>query len=523
MKARNLTAIALALLLGAHAVGCSDDGGPEQTNNSLADAGDDTGIHDTGDEDADLADVGEDTADDVGEPDVADGGDIGVDTDLDTGVDADLDTDADADAGDPPPPPDDVDPLGGYWSEDYSVAGLVGPDGGVVDALLHNETTDEIYAAGGFTYAGTTEVTNIARWDGTQWQALGNGLQISVYALAQDAGGTLYAAGSGGGGFIGPSSNDMYSWDGTQWTNFASAAPGSSKIYDMVALSNGDLIVAGDFSGIEGVQANNVARWDGTNWTAIDANNEPDDRVYDITETGEGFCIGGYFENIGSTAAKGVACWNGTAWAQAGSGIDGRVHALHSIGGSELLAAGQFRLDGAYGLAKFDGTSWQGHLGGVAGGMVTDVRMLHEGPSGEIYVGGTFDYVGPSRTYSANIAKIDGGNWTALDTGVREKSRFTTGSVVGVNAAVSLNNGDLVVGGFFTNASDAFAPNLATWDDTSWSTLVNTDRPYLGADATVSTYASGPNGELYAGGWFGHIGPNGTPRVPCTTARPGGR
>lgn len=528
MKARNLLVIAVALLLGGPTVGCSDDGNTDPTNNELVDAGDDAGNEDAGNEDA-----GDDTSDTDPQPDAADGGDDPDTSDAgsDVGEDGgDVGADADADTGEDvsPPPPDDVDPLGGYWSDDYSMPGMVGPGGGLVTAVLRDDSSDAVYAAGEFTYAGTAQAKNIARWDGTQWNALGSGLDITANALVKDSSGTLYAAGSGGGGGgigIGPSSNDMYTWDGTNWTPWASALPGRSTIHDMVVLSNGDIIVAGDFQGIDGVQINNVARYDGTVWTPIDPNNEPDDDVFDITVTANGFCIGGYFENIGTKAAKGAACWDGRGWSPIGAGIDGNVHALHSLGNGEFLAAGQFRVGSAYGLAKFDGSTWSGHAGGVAGGMVTNVRTLHEGPNGEIYVGGSFTYVGPNRINSSNIGRLDGTSWTALGTGVREKSRITNGMPLGVYAIASLGNGGILAGGFFTNASDAVAPNLAEWDGSQWSSYVNADSPYLGADGTVSTFAADANGDLYAGGWFGQIGTNGSAgisRFDGTTWQPMG-
>jgi hypothetical protein len=53
-----------------------------------------------------------------------------------------------------------------------------------------------LYAGGGFTNAGGNAVNYIAQWNGSNWSALGSGMNNGVSALAV-SGGTLYA----GGGF----------------------------------------------------------------------------------------------------------------------------------------------------------------------------------------------------------------------------------------------------------------------------------------------------------------------------------
>jgi hypothetical protein len=53
----------------------------------------------------------------------------------------------------------------------------------------------DLYAGGTFTTAGGSPATNIAKWDGTRWIALGSGMNNSVFALAV-SGSSLYAAGS---------------------------------------------------------------------------------------------------------------------------------------------------------------------------------------------------------------------------------------------------------------------------------------------------------------------------------------
>lgn len=96
----------------------------------------------------------------------------------------------------------------------YSVPGTDGdvravavlPDGSLV-------------AGGSFSTAGGVLVNKIARWNGSSWAPLGNGMNGSVSALA--------------------------------------------------LMPNGDVVAGGDFTTAGGMAANRVARWDGTAWSAL--------------------------------------------------------------------------------------------------------------------------------------------------------------------------------------------------------------------------------------------------------------
>ena len=43
---------------------------------------------------------------------------------------------------------------------------------------------DDVYVAGYFSQAGEVSANNIAKWDGTAWSALGDGVSSIVYAMA---------------------------------------------------------------------------------------------------------------------------------------------------------------------------------------------------------------------------------------------------------------------------------------------------------------------------------------------------
>src|SRR5439155_9530868 len=77
-----------------------------------------------------------------------------------------------------------------------------------------------LYAGGAFSTAGISCASNVARWNGTQWSALGSGTDGTVDALHtfdDGTGGELYAAGefTHAGGSL---ASCVAAWDGSSWS-----------------------------------------------------------------------------------------------------------------------------------------------------------------------------------------------------------------------------------------------------------------------------------------------------------------
>lgn len=529
MTTRRLAIISLALLMSAHAVACSDDGSNDAANNGgVVDAGPDTADNDTGSDDAgqdtdDASDISRDAADATDPDDAGDAADAHDPSDADdvapdAQTDAGADTGADADAG--PPPVDDRDPTGGFWSDDYSMPGLQGSSGARGYVLADDPGSDGFYVGGIFEVAGGATATNIAYWDGTQWNQVGSTpLAIDVHALEMDATGNLYAGGEGGGGGgigIG-GSNSVEEWDGTSWSTFASIGGGfGTVVYDIEELSDGRIVIGGQFGDVDGQLIDNLAVWDGASWSMLGAA-APTGAVQVIEERSNGdICIGGDFAGVGTVTASRIACYDGTEWHALGGGMNSTVYELLDDG-STLLAAGSFSVtdpnqNNTIGIGRWDGTAWHGVAGGVQGGSVTSVRALAHGPNGELYVGGTFTSVGPSSSPvgTSDIAVLDSsGNWSALGSGIYNTVGAVLGAVTGVNDFL-VENDSLNVTGLFSIAGDKFSLNIGRWamggtDDTSWSKLVGPGE-FAGADMAVVTLETAPDGTVYAAGRFSTIG-----------------
>lgn len=131
----------------------------------------------------------------------------------------------------------------------------------------------DIFVAGDFTSSPSGPVNRIARWDGTDWQPLGQGMTGgfgggSVRSLASYKG-ELYAGGIFTVAGATPA-NNIARWDGNAWSDVGgSVSNGNGNgVRDMVVF-NDELYVVGDFTEIGGVTTKYVAKWDGTSWSGL--------------------------------------------------------------------------------------------------------------------------------------------------------------------------------------------------------------------------------------------------------------
>jgi hypothetical protein len=253
-------------------------------------------------------------------------------------------------------------------------------------STLVEDSNGSLYLAGSFSQAGGLPVNNIARWNGSEWQALGAGLNNHVTALVVDSQNNLFA----GGAF--PISNGMafpyvtvVKWSNSQWENIGVGFDNS--VTALAVDSQNRLIAGGYFSTAGGVTANGLARWDGQTWSAIiDRNIAPanflistGDTLYGggyslwkiqdgIFETiGSGFSnlrgfkigaqtlafdsqgrlvVGGDFAYAGVTPANNIARWDRDHWEALGSGVDSTVSAVLVDSSGKLTIAGGFGLAG---------------------------------------------------------------------------------------------------------------------------------------------------------------------------------
>ena len=97
----------------------------------------------------------------------------------------------------------------------------------------------QTYVGGNFAIAGGAQANMVARWDGTEWAPLGDGLRngdgaysdSGVFALATNHAGNLYAGGTfaTAGGLTRAAGGER---DGNAWSSLGAGLGGSHRFYD---------------------------------------------------------------------------------------------------------------------------------------------------------------------------------------------------------------------------------------------------------------------------------------------------
>jgi hypothetical protein len=299
-----------------------------------------------------------------------------------------------------------------------TVRGVNGPVHVIVSDAIGN-----IYVGGNFDRAGDVTAFNIAKWDGSAWSAVGEGVTGPVYAIAID-GSDIYVGGNfsqaGISTLVIPAKN-LAKWNGSSWSNF-----GSGLDYD----------VAPNNSQVRAILP------------------APGDWVY----------VGGAFSRAGGNVAANVAVWDGASWSAMGAGMSGTVNALTYLGAQVVAGGPQIR---AWNSAS--GT-WNPLVG--ANGLPTEiegiVHCFELGYGGTLFVGGNFSYKPyPSFPGHENMAQFTVANgWERLP-----NSAKVDGTVFAMAAKPDVNGREIYAVGSMSSVthfdSIGYAVNrMARWSIT---------------------------------------------------------
>lgn len=331
-------------------------------------------------------------------------------------------------------------------------------NGTVVDFALHN---DELYAVGLFTTINGNGAKGVARWDGTAWQAVGDGFTDGCHSLVTiDS--VLYLTRYE----MQVDSNWVYSLNNADWEKLGSgfylegANSGqfyTCSIYDVIEY-NGDIYASGEFNRNGGQVVNGIAKWDGTDWSPLgEGLTDPifGQVIYPhqmLVFNGQ-LLVCGNFSTAGGTAVNGVAVWDGGAWSALGEGFNSTVYALGVFNG-ELYAGGDFSQSGTTALAavaKWDGSKWVSPGFGFQYTNPNAYLFVHtiQAIEGKLYLAGGFDRVVPdngSATAVGSIIEYDGLSIHTLEGGANNDVEGLIGY-----------DGKLLVGGFFSIVGNGLA------------------------------------------------------------------
>ncbi|MEW6253392.1 MAG: hypothetical protein AB1716_22345, partial [Planctomycetota bacterium] len=380
-------------------------------------------------------------------------------------------------------------PVGGGVDASIGALAVFSPPGGRPGLYVGSETLQ---------VAGGVGCAHIARWDGQEFSALGDGRGLGEQSRAgrwfdDGSGPALIVAGSFRSAGTLPAPY-MARWTDTGWGTLPEALGATNRLR-VLDDGSGPALYAGGAWG--------VATWNGTVWTPL--GDWFEGGVYDFCRYDDGhgpalYVVGGSYY-IGGTWIDRIAKWDGVSWSGVYYGLccgfargvavfdDGRGPALYVCGEFRTAAGGTVQVNG---IARWDGRVWSGVGGGLPVSSMPHALLVHDDGTGQaLYMAGTFSSVGgiPAN----NIARWRSAQWEALGAGVNRSAFALAEYDDGAGPA-------LYAGGDFTAAGGRPVSHVARWRDGGWSALG--DGIYGGVHDFASGIASGHSALFALGGIY---------------------
>lgn len=430
---------------------------------------------------------------------------------------------------------------GTAWSLVGEIGGLPVSDLGTWAITV--DANGQVYMTGSFTTVNGVSANRVARFDGTNWFAMGSGIVQpqpglgNYYANAMAAiGSQVYIA-----GFIpsigGVSVNYVARWNGSAWSSMAGGLPNYGTPTTLAAVDGQLYVGTGAIGPGNGPYTANVLRWTGSSWSVVG-----NDFNLDVNAIAGGnglLYAGGSFTDAGGAPINHIARLSGNSWVDAGNtsatsfilGMATCSHGVYAGGVTNLTDE-----EDLHNLIRFDGTRWRNVGDGVGdpnfGPQFVNAVLR---TNGQILIGGRFDQVGGVR--SRNVAQWDGDQWLDIGFPFGEPGRVNALAMKGdtlfagglfafpdelqsrnlamrVNGewlpmgsgandevfALTVHNNDLYIGGGFSQINGVGCSGVGRWNGIQFSPVGP------GANNVVRALTFGPDGTLYAGGNFTMIG-----------------
>lgn len=224
------------------------------------------------------------------------------------------------------------------WDGDQWIPVMSGLNGVVLSLAIVDDGSGQIlYACGVFDTDGPSVpgFHNLAAWDGSTWTYYAASPMVrplrALCAFDDGHGPALYA----GGDFDqvdGVPANRVARWDGKQWSALGdgvSQVDGPEHPFGMVTVlatfndgSGPAMFAGGSFNTAGGQPAHGIARWNGSDWRALDEGisgpvyADPHVRALAAFDDGTGpsLLVAGKFDAAGGEPARNVAKWQGMKW-----------------------------------------------------------------------------------------------------------------------------------------------------------------------------------------------------------------
>ncbi len=266
----------------------------------------------------------------------------------------------------------------------------------------------------------------IAKFNGTDWSSLGsngagNGSLNAVASAITINGSNIYVGGSftnvNNNGTVLGAADIIARWNGSNWSALGNngagdgslnAGNGSSGWIAAITLVGTDIYVGGSFLNVNNKgtvipSADFIARWDGSDWHSLgsdgSSNGAIQGQVYSIVVSGLALYVGGNFQDVNSNGtvisdADYIARWNGVGWSGVGTNgsgngpIQSSVYAM-AVSGSDLYAVGTFTtvvinnmpLIGSGHIAKWNNSTWSALISASTPPQVLSIDRVTASPA----------------------------------------------------------------------------------------------------------------------------------------------
>jgi trimeric autotransporter adhesin len=319
--------------------------------------------------------------------------------------------------------------------------GVLGP--GVTLAVTRYGT--DVVVGGGFHSIGGVAITNLARWNGTQWLPIGQAPDGEVtYLFAHEQ--MLYVRGR----FTrigGIEARRMARFDGSHWMAMAE----EKEFHPEVLAAQGTNLFAlgAPYEGAFLFRGDQVRRWTGQKWQPIlTTNSQWNFMPSGLAATPSKLYVSGYFTRVDDPnpgdyeGREYVLQWEGTDWSPVSGAPE--TWAPRIMADGELLYMSAYAGAGdSLSLAIWDGASWS-ETDGIPLTWPQVWSMATAG--GNIYVHNRFGH--------SHLLRWDGLGWSDLGK-----------DLDGIVHAVAEYGSDLLVAGEFTEAGGKPSYGIAIWHE----------------------------------------------------------
>ena len=296
--------------------------------------------------------------------------------------------------------------------------------------------------------------------------------------------------------------------DGSFDTGFNPGAGASSTVYAAALQPDGKILIGGSFTTVDGVARNRIARLNsnGTLDTSFAPSTGASSTVSSIVVQPDGaILLAGDFSTINGTTRNGIARLTSAGATDAsfdpGAGLSfaaGHQLALQPDGGVIVVGFFQSAAGTARGnIARFFPNGALDTTFASGAGADTWIESLRLLPDGRIYIVGPFStYNGVAREGIARL--LPNGN---LDPGFNPSAGVQNGWSFDIEIQP---DGKPVIGGWFNQVRGRVCLGLARF--TTTGLLDDTFYPGLGANSDVNVLAALPDGKMLVGGSFSQLG-----------------